>query len=676
MISALEWVPAGVADPKPKKYEFSPAELELIQMMENQNLVEEGQAEANAPSSPELSTTPKTPASSPENVPPPSSNKNSNASNSLPADLRMDEYSSDEDDDADDGGAKKGTLLGRLLVEGGDMAGEEEEEAYDEMEAEAEADDKKGSGDGSDSDDGESDDENGDEDDDDGGDDREMMMMEDDREYMPIDIDGLKAMGLTKIGSSAAPSYMNDLENGLDGEEDDDDDSDAEDVQIRPIDDAVLVIAKTEDEFAALEVHVYEQDTGNLYVHHDIPLPAFPLCVAHGDISPSGTAGNYCAVGTFGTGIEIWNLDVLNALEPSCVLGGEDTSMADEIMRHNMMKNGRQHGNNAGVGGFRKPHGSGGLKHGSHTDAIMSLSWNKVHRQVIASGSADNTVKLWDVTQAHNPVQAIAGTLTHHKDKVQSVLWHPVEGTLLATGSYDRTVCLVDARQPNENVKRAKLSADCEALAWDPHHPEYLTASTEDGTVTCFDVRKFSDKKPLWSIVASEYGGVSDISYNPYVPGLLATCSVDKTVTLWDTHNASTGNPAGPPTSRMNKDMRVGKLYTVNFYPSSPWLLGCAGGAKEMALWDMTRDDVVQKCFAKRLIEKTPAVVGDQTTEQSQTNDFIAAEKDKKEAFDAMMTASSENSNGASKTDEKSSIKKKKKDKGKSKKKKAHRAGR
>ena len=429
-------------------------------------------------------------------------------------------------------------------------------------------------------------------------------------------------------------------------------------------------------EFAALEVHVYEQDTGNLYVHHDIPLPSFPLCLAHGDISPSGTAGNYCAVGTFGTGIEIWNLDVLNALEPSCVLGGEDTSMADEIMRHSMMKNGRQHGNNAGAGRLRKTHGSGGLKHGSHTDAIMSLSWNKVHRQVIASGSADKTVKLWDVTQAHNPVQAIAGTLTHHKDKVQSVLWHPVEGTLLATGSYDRTVCLVDARQPNENIKRAKLPADCEALAWDPHHPEYLTASTEDGSVTCFDVRKFSDKKPLWSIVACEYGGVSDISYNPYVPGMLATCSVDKTVTLWDTYNASTGNPAGPPTSRMNKDMRVGKLYTVNFYPSSPWLLGCAGGAKEMALWDMTREDIVQKCFSKRLIEKTPAVVDDQTALESQADDTIAAEKDKKEEFDAMMTASSEKSNGTINGDGKSSMKKKKKDKGKSKKKKAHRAGR
>jgi periodic tryptophan protein 1 len=436
---------------------------------------------------------------------------------------------------------------------------------------------------------------------------------------------------------------------------------------------------------------VYEQDTGNLFVHHDIPLPSFPLCLAHGDISPTGTAGNYCAVGTFGTGIEIWNLDVLNALEPSCVLGGEDTSMADEIMRHNMAKVGRQQrrqGTGGGEGFSISRRGGPSLKPGSHTDAVMSLSWNKVHRQVIASGSADSTVKLWDVTQAHNPAQAIAGTLTHHKDKVQSVVWHPVEGTLLATGSYDRSACLIDARHPKANVKRVKLTADCEALVWDPHNPQYLTAATEDGTLTCFDVRNFSDKKPLWSIVASEYGGVSDLSYNPYVPGLLATCSVDQTVTLWDTYNATTGTPTGPPTSRMNKDMRVGKLYTVNFYPSSPWLLGCAGGAKEMALWDMTREDVVQKCFAKRLLDvtSTDKVSSPPTTDtddktKSTVNPIEGDSASKKEEFDAMMAASSEsNLDGAYTNPDNSksvsSASKKKKDHGKKKKKKVHRAGR
>lgn len=243
-------------------------------------------------------------------------------------------------------------------------------------------------------------------------------------------------------------------------------------------------------------------------MHHDIPLPAFPLCLSHGDISPMGLAGNFCAVGTFTPGIEIWNLDVLNALEPSCILGGEDTSMADEIMRHNMMNSYNKNQQNSTLA----PRKHSSLKKGSHRDAVMSLSWNKVHRQVIASGSADCTVKLWDVTQAHSE-KANADTLKHHKDKVQSVLWHPKEGTLLATGSYDRTVALVDARA-TDSVKHVKIPADCESLAWDPFNDQYLTVATEDGTCLCWDVRKFESKNPLWSFVANEYGGISDLSYN------------------------------------------------------------------------------------------------------------------------------------------------------------------
>jgi WD40 repeat protein len=82
-------------------------------------------------------------------------------------------------------------------------------------------------------------------------------------------------------------------------------------------------------------------------------------------------------------------------------------------------------------------------------------------------------------------------SFTHHRDKVQSVEWHPTEGTLLATGSYDKTVSLVDAGYSMQKFKRVKISADCESIQWDPFHSQYLTVATEDGTISCWDVRKF-----------------------------------------------------------------------------------------------------------------------------------------------------------------------------------------
>lgn len=212
-------------------------------------------------------------------------------------------------------------------------------------------------------------------------------------------------------------------------------------------------------------------------MHHDIMLPAFPLCLEWLDYSPCNPSvpsdaasmatddapstsqfGNYIAVGTFDPEIEIWALDTIDALYPNSILGRPDATSAHVPVPAGTGKKKRK----------KTKHRTANAAH--HVDAVLSLSWNRLHRNLLASASADRTVKLWDLSRDPTAGGDAGGAIRSfdvHKDKVQSVEWNAKEPTVLLTGSYDRTVRTFDSRAPTAGVG-AVLGSDVEAVKWDP----------------------------------------------------------------------------------------------------------------------------------------------------------------------------------------------------------------
>ena len=81
-------------------------------------------------------------------------------------------------------------------------------------------------------------------------------------------------------------------------------------------------------------MYIYEEKNSNMYVHHDVMLSAFPICIEWLAVEPSSFVnaecdrGNLAIVGAFMPHIEIWDLDVLDSIEPKMVLVGvEDKPM-------------------------------------------------------------------------------------------------------------------------------------------------------------------------------------------------------------------------------------------------------------------------------------------------------------------------------------------------------------
>ncbi|XP_073273562.1 uncharacterized protein [Primulina huaijiensis] len=98
--------------------------------------------------------------------------------------------------------------------------------------------------------------------------------------------------------------------------------------------------------------------------------------------------------------IEIWDLDIMDAVQPAAALGGviEKKKAKKKSVKY---------------------------KAGSHTDSDLGLAWNKEYRNILASASAsasasaDKLVKIWDVATEKCDI-----TMDHHTDKARLNLHH------------------------------------------------------------------------------------------------------------------------------------------------------------------------------------------------------------------------------------------------------------
>jgi periodic tryptophan protein 1 len=361
---------------------------------------------------------------------------------------------------------------------------------------------------------------------------------------------------------------------------DEEDDEDREELQILGTDN-LLLAGKFEDEVAHLEVYVYEDSADNLYVHHDIMLPAIPLCVewldfpvGKGAAADGRTTGNFVAVGTMEPDIEIWDLDIVDCMYPNAILG---QGGANESTKPSKKKKKAKKANDE-----------------YHVDSVLALAANRQHRNLLASASADMTVKLWDLN-----TQTCAKSYTHHKDKICALDWHPKESTVLLSGSYDRTIVAADMRTPDAQAARWGVASDVETVRWDVHDFNYFYVTTDNGMVYRYDVRNApatpQDSKAVWTLQAHD-SSVSSFDINPAIPGFLVTGSTDKQVKLWSVQEDK-------PSLVVSRKLEVGKVFATSFAPDPEvgFRLAVAGSKGVVQIWDTSTNAAVRRTFADRV---------------------------------------------------------------------------
>ena len=208
-----------------------------------------------------------------------------------------------------------------------------------------------------------------------------------------------------------------------------------------------------------------------------------------------------------------------------------------------------------------------------HTSQIVCLAF-KPNSYLLASGSQDNTVRIWDVGDRDNLRHV--RTLRGHTDDVNSVAWSP-DGRTLASASDDGTVRLWN---PNNGINFAVLRGHTEkvyCVAWSPDG-RILASGSRDDTVRLWNPDTHGTRR----VLRDHIGSVVSLAFHPN--GQTLASATGGTIRLWHP------NTGAHKATLMGYGGSVAD--TLAFSPNGQILAGPDRSSRSIGLWWLLTVDV------------------------------------------------------------------------------------
>ncbi|ODQ65022.1 WD40 repeat-like protein [Nadsonia fulvescens var. elongata DSM 6958] len=195
-----------------------------------------------------------------------------------------------------------------------------------------------------------------------------------------------------------------------------------------------------------------------------------------------------------------------------------------------------------------------------HSGSINDLQWHNFNSNTFGSVSDDGTLKISDKRQLSSSTFSPSSSIIAHKGEIVTTLsFNPENPYLVATGSADTTIRLWDTRYLSDNCPVTTLNGhtkDITRLEWSPHDSTILASSSLDSNVNLWDVsmtgeepRVYVDNHSTSSMIdktnvsrvpaellfvhSGHLSAVYDISWNLALPWVISSVSDDNLLHIW-----------------------------------------------------------------------------------------------------------------------------------------------
>lgn len=229
-----------------------------------------------------------------------------------------------------------------------------------------------------------------------------------------------------------------------------------------------------------------------------------------------------------------------------------------------------------------------------HEKEGYGLSWSPHTPGHLATASEDQTVRLWDITQASktNKILSEARKYTHHNAIVNDVQHHPLHNSLIGTVSDDLTLQILDTRSA-ETARSAVTSGidqhkdAINALAFNPAAETVLATGSADKTIAIWDLRNLKAKLHA---LEGHNDSVTSLEWHPFEESVLASSSYDRRIMFWDLakvgeEQTPEDSEDGPPELLFMHGGHTNRISDFSWNLHNPWVVCSAADDNLIQVW-------------------------------------------------------------------------------------------